>query len=303
MDTFQPIGHPNTMMFEKFAKVVEEKTGGRLVIKVYAGSALGYKGTETLRVIKKGFIDMGDATYAILGGDFPVAAVNNLPFFAPDYDAARKVNVAIMDMMEDALMEKFDAKIVYNFTWPTQHLFANFKAPYVKDWAGKKIRGYSPETAELVKVAGGTPVTMPLPDIYTSLSRNVIDGFITGSVNIKPYKFFEVTKYANLGSFCVVGPSYAVANKDAFAALPDDIKAIVLEAGKQVSEEHWQMVEKKDNEWLAELPSLGMENITILPEEVAKLKKMSIPLWDKWAQRNAPLGPKVLEAARKALGM
>jgi len=80
-------------------------------------------------------------------------------------------------------------------------------------------------------------------------------------------------------------------------------KLRLVEAGKQVSEEHWQMVEQKDNEWIAELPSLGMENITILPEEVAKLKKLSVPLWDKWAQKNVPLGPKVLEAARKALGI
>jgi len=227
MDTFQPIGHPNTLMFEKLAKLVKEKTNGRLVIKVYAGSALGYSGLETLRVIKKGFIDMGDATYSILGGDFPVAAINNLPFFAPTYDAARKVNEATIDMMKDAMMKKFDAKVIYTFTWPTQHLFANFKATHVKDWVGKKIRAYSPETSELVKVAGGTPVTMPLPEVYTSLSRKVIDGFITGSINIKPYKFFEVTKYANLGSFCVVGPSHVVANKDVFAALPDDLKAIL----------------------------------------------------------------------------
>jgi TRAP-type C4-dicarboxylate transport system substrate-binding protein len=303
MDTFQPIGHPNTLMFEKFAKLVTEKTGGRLQIKVYAASALGYKGTETLRVIKKGFIDMGDATYAILAGDFPVAAINNLPFFATDYDAARKVNEATIDMIKEELDKKFNAVVAYTFTWPTQHLFANFKAERIKDWTGKKVRGYSAETAELIKVAGGTPVTMPLPEVYTSLSRKVIDGFITGSINIKPYKFYEVTKYTNVGSFCVVGPSHVVVNKGIFNALPDDIKTIVKEVGKQMEAEHWEMVEKKDAEWLAELKTLGMKEVIILPDEIAKLRELSKPLWLKWAKKNAPAGPRVLEAARKALGM
>lgn len=289
-------------MFEKFAERVKERTGGRLVIKVYPGGSLGYPAAQTARVVRDGFVEMGDGTYAILGGDFPLAGINNLPFLATTYEQARKVDLATRAILSEEWKNKFNAYVVWSFTWPTQQLFANFQAPTVKDWTGKKIRIYSPETDALVRDAGGTPVSMPLTELYVALSRGVVDAYITGSINIKPYKLYEVTKFTNLGSFAVVGPSHVIVNAAAFDALPADVQNAVKQVARELEPEHWKLVEEKDAEWLAELPGLGTKTVNILPEEIAKLEGLSRPRWDEWAQKNAPLGPKVMELARKATG-
>ena len=300
LDTFEPIKHPHTMMFMKFAAAVKQRTGGRLEIKVLAGGASGYKGPETLRVLKQGLIEMGDITYGAVF-DYQTAFINALPFLGRTYDEARKIERACKDMLVEDMKKKFNAQRVFSFPFPAQQLFSSFPAPKLSDWKGKKIRIYSQETAAMVVKSGGTPVTMVLPDIYTSLSRGVVDGFFTGSMSIKPFKFYEVIKYANIISFSVQASNVAV-NADALAKLPPDVKKIFMEEAAKIEDELWALVEKKDKEWLDELPALGMKVVPMEPAEIDKLEALTRPLWDDWANKNAPLGPKLLETARKVVG-
>ena len=93
-----------------------------------------------------------------------------------------------------------------------------------------------------------------------------------------------------------------VVNVDAFAKLPDDIKTIFKEEAAKIENELWTLIEKKDAEWIAELPAMGIQTIEMEPKELAKLEKMTRPLWNEWAGKNAPFGPILLETAKKAAG-
>jgi TRAP-type transport system periplasmic protein len=300
LDTFEPLEHPHTLMFKKFAEKVKARTNDRLEIKVLAGGASGYKGPETLRVLKQGFIEMGDITYGAVF-DYPVAFINALPFLGTTYEEARKIERACKDILADDLKNKFNAKRMFSFPFPAQQLFSNFPAPKLSDWKGKKIRTYSQETASMVGKAGATPVTIVLPEIYTALSRGVIDGFFTGSMSIKPFKFQEVVKFANLVGFSVQA-SNVVVNAEALAKLPEEVKTILEEEAAKIEEELWELIEKKDGEWIAELPGLGMDVIKMEPGERTKLEEICRPLWEEWASKNAPFGPVLLEMARKVTG-
>jgi len=299
-DTFEPLQHPHTQMFIKFAEAVKQRTDGRLEIKVLAGGASGYRGPETLRILKQGLLEMGDMTYGAVF-DYPVAFVNALPFLGTTYEEARAIEKISQEILAADLKKKFNVRRAFSFPFPAQQLFSAFPAPKLSDWRGKKIRIYSQETAGMVIQSGGTPVTMGLPDIYTSLSRGVIDGFFTGSMSIKPFKFYEVIKYANIISFSVQA-SNAVVNVDALAKLPPDVRAIFMEEAVKIENELWELVKKKDADWIVELPDLGMTVIEMEPEERGKLERLTMPLWDEWAQKNEPLGPVLLEKARKAIG-
>jgi len=120
-------------------------------------------------------------------------------------------------------------------------------------------------------------------------------------MSIKPFKFQEVVKFANLAGFSVQA-SNVVVNVDAFAKLPEEVKTIVEEEAAKIEGELWGLIEKMDAEWIAELSGLGMQVIKMEHGELIKLEEICRPLWDEWATKNAPFGPKLLQAARKITG-
>ena len=63
------------------------------------------------------------------------------------------------------------------------------------DLKGKKIRTWGEDMPRLVKAAGGTPVTIFLPELYENLQRGVIDGCPFSVDFIQTYKIYEVAKY------------------------------------------------------------------------------------------------------------
>jgi TRAP-type C4-dicarboxylate transport system substrate-binding protein len=70
---------PQTLYADEVAKLVKERTSGRVEIQVFANSQLGGVG-EMVDGIKSGAIAMGHHDFASLGKILPTTAVFNTPF-------------------------------------------------------------------------------------------------------------------------------------------------------------------------------------------------------------------------------
>ena len=70
---------PQTLYADEVAKLVKERTSGRVEIQVFANSQLGGVG-EMVDGIKSGAIAMGHHDFASLGQILPTTAVFNTPF-------------------------------------------------------------------------------------------------------------------------------------------------------------------------------------------------------------------------------
>src|SRR5262245_66268496 len=70
-------GH-HTGVMVPWAKMVEEKSGGRLKITLYPGSTLG-KAADHYDMVKDGIADIGFTTPGYTPGRFPLISVTELP--------------------------------------------------------------------------------------------------------------------------------------------------------------------------------------------------------------------------------
>ena len=80
-------GH-HTGVMVPWAKMVEDKSGGRLKITIYPGSTLG-KAVDHFDMVKNGIADVGFTTPGYTPGRFPLISVTELPgLFRPRGAAA-----------------------------------------------------------------------------------------------------------------------------------------------------------------------------------------------------------------------
>ena len=97
----------------------------------------------------------------------------------------------------------------------------------MEEFKGVKIRSHGP-TAEMLKCLGATPVAFPMPELYQSLQKGVVDGGVFPMEALKGWKLAEVT---NCHIQCPPIPYslgfFVVMNKDKWNSLPADIQDII----------------------------------------------------------------------------
>ena len=84
---------PQTLYADEVAKLIKERTAGRVEIQVFANSQLGGVG-EMVDGVKSGAIAMGHHDFASLGKILPATAVFNTPFVYRDAEHALKATDA-----------------------------------------------------------------------------------------------------------------------------------------------------------------------------------------------------------------
>lgn len=218
--------------FEPFAKAVEEGTNGEIKVTVYNGGEMGAGPTEQYARAVDGVAELSISLPGYTASTFPLTLLAELPgvldeksgtetiwknigLFQPEYKRVKLV--ALWSSAEN---------IIYSATKPIRT---------IDDIKGMKIRVPSRNTGELVAAWGGTPVSMPVSDIYNALQTGVIDAAMIDGTATKAFRLGEVAKYVTLGMDTTNSPFFIVMNRDAWESMNDEQKAVVEEAGKQAS--------------------------------------------------------------------
>ncbi|WP_319414303.1 TRAP transporter substrate-binding protein DctP [uncultured Cohaesibacter sp.] len=184
-------------MIADFAKTVEEKTDGRVKIKVFGNSVLGDQ-MDYFQQIQKGVVDLGLVNSAALENVIPAYGVVNLPYVF-------RTSEEYASVMADAGVRKalFEEAAKHNFA-PLGYMSSGFRSLYmtkpiasVDDIKGKKLRTMSSETyIEMLKNFGAVPTPISFGELYSAMQQGVVDGAEGGLAGLWSAKFGEVAKYA-----------------------------------------------------------------------------------------------------------
>ncbi|MEO6565333.1 MAG: TRAP transporter substrate-binding protein, partial [Casimicrobiaceae bacterium] len=135
---------PQTLYADEVAKLVKERTNGRVEFQVFPNSQLGGVG-EMVDGIKSGAIQMGHHDFASLGKIVPDTAVFNTPFVYRDAAHSLRATDArtspALVKINQQLVDKGNMRIIGSFFQGTRELTSKEKVLSPKDMAGKKYRG------------------------------------------------------------------------------------------------------------------------------------------------------------------
>ena len=214
---------------ENIATRVEAASNGRLRIKVYGGGEL-VPAFEVLDAVSRGTVEMGhDAAY-YHKGKVPAAqffaaipfGMNNLEMYSWLYYGGG------LELWQE-LYDPFDLVVFPAGSTGTQMGgWFNKEINSVDDLRGLKMRipGLG---GEVLRRAGGTPVTLPGSEIFTALQTGAIDATEwVGPYNDASFGLHKAAKHYYYPGWQEPGPGLeTIISKEAWNTLPPDLQEIV----------------------------------------------------------------------------
>lgn len=193
---------PQTLYADEVAKLVKERTNGRVEIQVFANSQLGGVG-EMVDGIKSGAIAMGHHDFASLGKILPVTAVFNTPFVYRDAEHAMRATDArtspALQEVNKQLVQAGGMRIVGHLFQGTRHLTSKEKVLSPKDMAGKKYRGVPVKLwSTMLTGMGAVATPVEVSELATALATGLVVGQENPLPNIYNLKLYEVQKFVML---------------------------------------------------------------------------------------------------------
>ena len=279
--------HPQAQSVEKFGELLEEKSGGKIKVKLFASGTLGNDVTM-ISALQGGTLEMtvpDTSTLVNIGGLEPFGLIN-LPFLLKSGEQAD----GLLDgpFGQKLLAKLPDTGLVGLGFWENgfrQVTNSRRAIATAEDFSGLKLRVIqNPLFIETFSAMGVSAQPMPFPEVYTALETGVVDGQENPLATILASKFYEVQEYAVMSNH-IYSVWALLMGKKFWDKLSPDEQQLVMAAAKEATAFERETIRAFSTKAKEVLEGEGME-ITELPEaELMKLREMTKPVWDQFTQQ------------------
>ncbi|HZG72620.1 MAG TPA: TRAP transporter substrate-binding protein [Chondromyces sp.] len=282
----QTLDHPVHLSLVEFGRLVEEKSNGKMKVKIFPNAQLGSE-REVLELTQTGAVDIAKASASALEGFEPDYSIFSLPYVFKDYEEFEKAmnNQEITNKLYYQTEDIGFIGLTY-YNAGTRHLYTKNKQVLdVTDMKGLKTRVQPSQTSvNMIEAFGGLPTPMAYGEVYTALQSGVIDAAENNETALVGNSHGEVAKYYMYTGHQIV-PDMLVMNAKRFNSLSEEEQAIIQEAGKESTiyhEDVWtrtieEMTETAKKEMGVQFIEVDktsfMEAVKPLHEEYAKDEK------------------------------
>ena len=286
-------------VIEKWAKRVSDASGGELVIEPVGGMTLANPRNVWERV-HTGIADIGFGIQGAVGRPFPKTYVVGLPFLVDDIV---KGSVGLWKLYESGLIadEYKGVKVLALFTPPPSGLHSKEPIKTLADMDGRKVRVADKVSADAITALGGSPISIPVPDLYQALNSGVVSTVLVGWTAVGTFRLYEVTtQHLDVDLGCP--PGFVIMNEKAYAKLPPKAKAAIdANSGAIYSKMIGEFFVKNGQEEEAKVKALPGHTIRSLSaDELAKWKTKVAPVTAAWA-KSVPKGHEILKTLERAM--
>ena len=240
--------YPTVQALRYMGHLIEERSGGRLQIRVFHSRQLGEE-KETIEQTRVGAIDLNRTNVALIGTFVPSMNVLAMPFLFRSLEHLQKV---LEGPIGNEILGSFEpygfvglafydsgARSIYNSVRPVRSL---------SDLKGLRIRVQQSELmSSMIRSLGAEPVELPYGQVLTGLATKLIDGaennwpsFITTD-HYKYAGFYTLTEHT-------MSPEVLVMSLKAWQSLDPDDQKIFREAAVKSSHymrEKWRDLEER----------------------------------------------------------
>jgi tripartite ATP-independent transporter DctP family solute receptor len=291
-------GHPIVMGMEKFAELVDAKSGGKLKVNVFPGGALG-SDQANLSSLQGGTLEMASMNSGIFASVVREFAIYDFPFlFGDSKEADAVVDGAFGKALHDKLQEKGLVGLAY-YELGFRNI-TNSRRPITKveDIAGLKLRVIpNPINVDWVSALGANPTPLPFPELYAALEQKAVDGQENPVATIQGAKLFEVQKHLALTNH-QYNPQSVVVSKKFWDSLSADEKKWVQDAATESAKYQREQSRSAAAGILENLKKNGMQVTELPAAEVAKLRDKMKPVI---AKHSASVGEATVKAVMAEL--
>ncbi len=226
-------GYPNTVAMDKFAELLEEKTGGEITLQMFHGGTLGSQ-PDAVEQVRLGGLEIGNFNLGPIGPIAAEANVVSLPFVFKDVPHMFRV---LDSEGGKAIAAGMAAKGLLPLAWydaGARSFYNGDKAINTPaDVVGMKVRVMNNDLfTGMIAELGGNPSPMAFAEVYQALKTGVVDGAENNWPSYESTGHFEVAGYYSLSQHLII-PECICINTDTFNGLSADMQAAVTAAAQE----------------------------------------------------------------------
>jgi len=282
------IGTPITNAFDAWAKVLNEKSGGRIDAQHFPAAQLGGL-AEALEGSRIGTIQVTTA-----GPDSEEAIAPEIAAFggAPGFIYKNEAHVDAVLQGElgrkcsDIARAKTGVEFVAYGETGFRHILSKRPVGSLADLAGLKIR--VPQLriwVDFWSLLGAAPTPLPYSEQYSALSTGIIDAIDSDVFSIVGFKFHEQAKNLTLTGHWFL-PKAVRVNAAWLDSLPEDLRDLVRTTAKEAFAEQRTVNRANAAKTLEDLKGLGVSVQQLPPEELARMEAQTAKLFDEFGSKS-----------------
>ena len=297
-------GAAENHFFEHYAKIVNEMSGGKIEIKVFADGEL-VNVEKLCDAVAAGTLEMGHTHPDYQMGSVPVGELESAPYLFGNLkeEMAAIYRYGLGDIYKEAFEKRYRIKVLGFQADDCGAIMFTKQVNSLKDMKGMNINILDPYATFLHDLTGASSVYMGPEELYTALSRNVIQGVEYGGAKaMYDMSLHEVTKCFLLPRHQVAYFPFYFINKRAWEKLPADQQAILVNAVQANTIYMASFYAEKEQEALKTMVDKHGIKVTHLPEEDVKiLTKKSVEWIKNDFAKKGPFCKKAADAVLKAM--
>jgi TRAP-type transport system periplasmic protein len=276
--------HPQGLGAKRFAELVEQKSGGKIKVRIFPGGQLGGD-LQNVSALQGGTLDLMVLNAGLLVGIVKDFAVLDFPFV---FNTAEEADAVVDGPVGKKLFDKLPDKGLIGLGYFELGFrnVTNSKRPIARweDFSGIKLRVIqSPLFIDLFNTLGANSVAMPFPEVYTALEQRVIDGQENPVTVIFDTKFQEVQKYLSLTRH-IYNAQSVLLSKRTWDKLSAEERTIIQDALNEAKAYQRQVSREKNTEMLDAVKKAGMQVNEVAPQEIARIREKIKPVVDKYTK-------------------
>lgn len=270
---------------EKFAELVNEKSGGRIECTANYGSELGSQ-SEQVAMAQQGDLEMVCAAPGTGPGTYEGCEqlmLFEFPFLFKDNDHYRRVmkDEAVLDYM-NSVVEPLGFVAMSGQSQGSRDMLTNVPVTCLADMQDLIMRGPNAVYISMFESLGAAGITMDWNDIYTAMSQNVCNGCEGSPSSLHASALEDNGKYLAVTNH-IIACTYYFFNSEWFNALPEDLQAVVREAADE-AQAYQEQIDDADQE--AALQAMVDNGVTVTEiQDIDAWKEACAPMTEEYLSK------------------
>jgi tripartite ATP-independent transporter DctP family solute receptor len=280
------VGSAVDITAKRFSALVEEKTEGRIDIRVFPGGQLGQE-LEAFDLLNQGGLDLTVTAISQMDQVYPPMAITSLPFVFRDWEhATTALNGEFGKSLAAGISDKSQTEILAYFGLGFRDmLFVGEPARTVDAMDGLRMR--SPENfiwIAMFENLGARPTPITWGEVYTAMQTGVADGLDSPPAAALDMKFNEVTSSLVRTHHMFSAMALAM-NEVALRKLSAADQELIKQAAKEAAT--WADREVGLPNELAAYEKLEANGVAVHdPVEIKKWRAAVAPVWKTVTDRD-----------------
>ena len=293
----QPEGYPTTLAAVYFAELVEERTDGKIGIRVFPDSVLGNE-ISVFRQMQFGGIDFARLSVSTLSEFVPEISILQLPYLFTDAEHMwRVLDGEIGEQLLDTI-RPFGLVGMSWFDAGSRNIYTKTPVKSLDDMKRLRIRVQESDfLSRMVSLWGAVPEKISYESVYSALQTGKIDGAENNWPSYEATGHYEVAPYYLLDAHSRLPEVQLISRNalDEISALGDEYVEIVLQCAAesaQYERELWKEREARSETVVRESGCIVTE---LSEEEKTRFQEAVAPIYEEFSGESAELIRRIQE--------